>query len=131
MSKYAYHRDGTLPRDEALFVFGSNLAGRHGKGAALVAKNRFKAKRGVGEGRTGHTYAIPTKNGDLEVLTLKQIRRSVKLFREYTKQHKELTFFVTRVGCGLAAYEDEQVAPMFRGATRRCSFPIEWKSYLE
>lgn len=133
MSKYRYHKDGTLPKDDSLFVFGSNLSGRHGRGAALVARNRFKARYGIGVGRTGQAYAIPTKDSDkyLTVLSLKRIRFFIRQFREHTKQNREETYFVTRVGCGLAQYSDEQIASLFRGATRRCSFPIEWKPFLE
>ena len=131
ITKYRYHSDGSVPNDDAIFVFGSNLAGRHGRGAALVAKRSFNAKRWVGQGRTGHAYAIPTKDADLQVLSLRAIRKHVRAFREYTKQHKELTFFITRIGCGLAGHPDAEIARMFRGATRRCSFPLNWKPFLE
>lgn len=131
MNKYHYHKDGTVPKNGAIFVFGSNTAGRHGKGAALAAKEKFGARRGIGEGLTGNAYGIPTKNGSLEVLSLKRIRAGVRRFREHTKRNKEETYFVTRVGCGLADYKDSQIAPFFRGATRRCSFPMEWKEWLE
>lgn len=129
--KYRYHKDGTLPQDDATLVFGSNLAGRHGKGAALIAKRKFRAVYGVGEGKTGNAYAIPTKDEYLRTLSLKRIRKAVRRFREYTKQNREETFFVMRVGCMLAGYKDSEIAPLFRGATRRCNFPIEWKEYLE
>lgn len=131
MNRHTYHRDGTLPKGDEIFVFGSNLAGRHGKGAALVAKKKFYAKQFVCYGRTGYAFALPTKNHQLETLSLREIHKWVRQFRDYAKEHKELTFFVTRVGCGLAGYKDSQIAPMFRGATRRCNMPLEWKEYLE
>ena len=131
-SKYRYHTDGAKPVGEEIFVFGSNTAGRHGKGAALTAKRKYGAVYGVGEGRTGNAYGIPTKEGgSLNRLGLKRIRLGVKRFRKYTKENKELTFFITRVGCGHAGYTDKDIAVMFRGASIRCRFPIEWKEYLE
>lgn len=130
-TRYHYHVDRTVPKNGAVFVFGSNTAGRHGKGAALKARNSFGAVYGVGEGLTGNAYAIPTKDGALTVLSLKKIHKAVKRFREHTKRNRHETYFVTRVACELAGYTDAQIAPMFRGATRRCSFPIEWKEWLE
>lgn len=135
-TKYKYHKDKTLPEDdEEIFVFGSNLSGIHGGGAAKVARFRFGAKLGQGMGRMGNSYGIPTKGfieGDfIPTLTLKQIRRYVKEFREHTKRNKHETYFVTRIACGIAGYKDSQIAPMFRGATKRCNFPKEWKEYLE
>lgn len=67
MESITFHIDGTLPTGDAIFVFGSNLAGRHGKGAALIARQRFGAVYGVGEGFTGNAYAIPTKDQNLRV----------------------------------------------------------------
>lgn len=131
MSKYRYHEDLELPTDDAILVFGSNLAGRHGAGCAQVALRRFGAVYGVGVGRTGQCYALPTKDVNLRLLGMKLMRQFVREFREHTKQHKHETYFVTRIACGLAGYEDADIAPMFRGATRRCDFPIEWKEYLE
>lgn len=130
--KYRYHEDGTLPTDgRTIFVFGSNLAGRHGKGAALVARRSFGAQYGNGEGPQGWSYAIPTKDEKLRVLHLSHITRSIEEFREHTKRNKHETYFVTRVGCGLAGFNDKTIALRFRGATRRCSFPIQWKEWLE
>lgn len=131
MDKYRYHKDGTLPLGDEILVFGSNLAGRHGAGAARVAMLRFGAKYGVGVGRTGQAYALPTKDVNLRLLGMKLMREFVQEFREHTKKNKHETYFITRVACGLAGYEDADIAPMFRGATRRCNFPIEWRVYLE
>ncbi|MET0980365.1 MAG: hypothetical protein ABWX90_03855, partial [Candidatus Saccharimonadales bacterium] len=107
--------------DEEILVFGSNLSGAHGWGAALIARKRFNAQLGVSSGRTGNAYAIPTKgrmkNKYLPTLSLKEIRKSVREFREHTKRNKHEIYFVTRVACGLAGYKDSEIAPMFRGAT--------------
>ena len=131
MDKYRYHKDGTLPEDEAILVFGSNLAGRHGAGCAVVARKRFGAVYGVGIGRTGRCYALPTKSENLRLLGMKRMQEFIQEFREHTKCNKHETYFVTRVACRLAGYEDADIAPLFRGATRRCNFPIDWKEYVE
>lgn len=110
-----------------IFVFGSNLAGRHGKGAALCAKNRHGAIYGVGEGRQGNSYAIPTKDKNLKTLSLDKIEDHVKTFIEYAKNNPELTFEVTRVGCGLAGYTDSDIKPMFKDNPDNCHLPDWWR----
>ena len=136
---YKYHKDGTLPQNGEVFVFGSNLAGIHGAGAAKVAQERFGAIYGNGVGpQTEHrSYAIPTKGFDLRFpLSLSQIKYHIDQFVEYTQDLQAIAhiqhpgFFVTRVGCGLAGYRDEEIAPLFRNA-KNCSFAEQWKPYLE
>lgn len=124
-----FHRDGSLPTDDSIFVFGSNIAGIHGAGAARVAREKFGAKLLMGRGITGHSYAIPTKDADLECLGLTDIEKYVNQFVACTRQNPHLSFFVTRVGCGLAGNRDCDIAPMFRGAIN-CSFPQQWEEYL-
>jgi hypothetical protein len=124
------HKDHTTPKYPAIFVFGSNLAGRHGAGAAKIARSRFGAEFGVGQGRTGDAYAIATKNANLCTLTIDDVRYGVDGFLEYARAHLELRFFVTRVGCGLAGLADADIAPMFRGAPDNCDFPEEWEKFL-
>ncbi len=114
-----------------IFVFGSNLAGRHGKGAALHAVREYGAEYGVGEGRTGNAYAIPTKGEKLQVLPVGSIARSVHTFIRYATQHPELTFKVTAIGTGLAGYQHEQMARLFRGVPDNCIMPEEWKGMYE
>ena len=97
-----------------IFVFGSNLAGRHGKGAALEAKNKYAAVYGVGRGRTGNAYALPTKDNNLKPLSLEDIRANIFEFVVYAQQHPEDTFIVTPVGTGLAGYEKIDIAERFR-----------------
>ena len=109
-----------------IFVFGSNLAGRHGKGAALTAKNSFGAQYGVGEGRTGNAYAIPTKDKALIPRSLPKIEQSVIKFLEYARSNPELAFRVTKIGCGLAGYSEQQIKPMFKDAPSNCQLPIGW-----
>ena len=94
-----------------IFVFGSNLAGCHGGGAARIAYEHFGAEWGVGVGPTGKCYAIPTMQGGVDT-----IRPYVDEFIRYAEQHPELTFLVTRIGCGIAGFTDEQIAPLFASA---------------
>jgi hypothetical protein len=109
-----------------IFVFGSNLRGAHGRGAALDAKNLWDAEYGVGEGLTGRAYAIPPKDENLRRRTLFQIRASVDKFKEFARARPEMTFFVTRIGCGLAGYKDDDIGPMFHGSPENCELPPGW-----
>ena len=113
-----------------VFVFGSNLAGRHGKGAAQDARNQFGAEYGVGVGRTGNAYAIPTKDFFIKRLPATAIQNHVNNFIEYAKANPTVCFFLTRIGCGLAGYTDNQIAPMFKGVPKNVIAPEEWKDYL-
>lgn len=122
-----YHQDMTLPQKNEIFVFGSNLAGRHGAGAARVAL-QYGARFGVGVGISKMTYAIPTKNVFLRTLSLKTIQQYVDEFVRLTRV-TDCQWFVTRIGCGLARYQDSEIAPMFKLA-RNCSFAKEWKPFL-
>lgn len=111
-----------------IFVFGSNLSGRHGKGAALTAKLYHGALYGQGIGIQGNSYAIPTKDIYLKPLPLSTIAKYVEDFKEYAKQHPELEFFVTRIGCGLSGYKDKDIAPMFTNSPPNCKLPPTWLS---
>jgi hypothetical protein len=100
-----------------IFVFGSNEAGRHGRGAAKTALS-FGAKYGIGEGLAGHTYGIPTKNKQMQVLSINRIKKYVDTFIEFAKVNPQYTFLVTQIGCGLAGYVPNQIAPLFIEAVR-------------
>ena len=91
-----------------IFVFGSNKEGDHLGGAAAAAAQLFGAQWGVGVGRTGQCYAIPTMDKSLEL-----IAEYVEGFRCYAVCHPELTFYVTPIGCGIAKWTKEQIAPLF------------------
>lgn len=110
-----------------IFVFGSNLAGRHGKGAALHARQEHGAIYGQGVGLQGNSYAIPTKDARLRTLPLSNINRYVEAFLEFADAHSEMTFQVTAIGTGLAGYSHDQIAPMFADAPRNCELPSQWK----
>lgn len=109
-----------------IFVFGSNLAGRHGAGAALYAAKNHGAEYGVGVGRTGNAYGIPTKDRNILTLPLDTIRGYVTEFLEYAINHPELEFQVTKIGCGLAGYTEADISPMFIGAPSNCHLPDGW-----
>ena len=98
-------------RPDEVFVFGSNLAGRHGGGAAWIAYRQFGAILGQGVGQQGQSYAIPTMQGG--VVTIKPY---VDDFIAFAKAHQELFFYVTRIGCGIAGFDDTEIAPLFTGA---------------
>lgn len=122
-------RDG-VPTFETCFVFGSNLAGRHGKGAALNAAEYWQAKYGVGCGPTGWSYAIPTKQNGMphrsDTLGLDEISRQIRIFIDYADEHPKTIFFVTAIGCGLAGYLVEDIAPCFVAAPTNCILPMEF-----
>lgn len=111
-----------------IFVFGSNEAGRHGKGAALTARQQHGARYGQGSGRQGDSYAIPTKDKHLNTLPIEYIKPHVIQFCEYAFDHPELNFYVTRIGCGLAGYKESYIKPLFDnwmdkyGILKNCEF---------
>lgn len=113
-----------------IFVFGSNLAGRHGKGAALHAFLHHGAKRGVGKGPQGNAYAIPTKDRFLQPLPLSEIEKHVKEFLDYAQANGNLRFCVTAIGTGLAGYSHAEIAPFFVGVSSNCTMPKEWVDIL-
>jgi len=97
--------------ENEIFVFGSNLLGLHAGGAARVAHTQFGAEWGNGDGIMGQSYAIPTMQGGVET-----IAPYVDKFIEYAKNHSELTFYVTKIGCGIAGFSEEEIAPLFKNA---------------
>jgi len=113
--------------ESRVFVFGSNLAGRHGAGAALFAHQHHGAVYGLGKGPQGNSYAIPTKDFQLKTLPLEQIKAYVTEFLFYARLRPDLTFEVTRIGCGLAGYKDEDISPMFQDAPENCILPESWR----
>ena len=95
-------------KEDEVFVFGSNLEGLHGGGAARVACKHFGAIMGQGVGMQGKSYAIPTMQGGVEA-----IKPFVDQFMKYACEHKNLLFYVTRIGCGIAGFTDAEIAPLF------------------
>lgn len=98
-------------KESEIFVFGSNLEGMHGGGAAYIAYEKFGAIWGQGVGLQGQSYGIPTMHGGVGV-----IKPYVDEFINFAKSHPELKFLVTRIGCGIAGFRDEEIAPLFKDA---------------
>ena len=94
-----------------IFVFGSNLKGMHGGGAAYIAYRKFGAIIGQGVGLQGQSYAIPTMQGGVET-----IKPYVDEFILFAKEHQDMTFLVTRIGCGIAGFTDDEISPLFEKA---------------
>jgi len=113
--------------DPRIFVFGSNVAGLHGGGAAWYAKNKLGAEWGVGEGLTGQTYALPTCYYPGEPVTYEELMVYVQNFIEFATAHLDLTFFVSAVGCGIAGFSESEVAPLFKDAPGNCDLPPDWR----
>ena len=108
--RFTPERISELAENE-IFVFGSNLAGAHGGGAARLAYRKFGAVWGEGVGLHGQTYAIPTMQGGVQT-----IKPYVDEFIRFAKEHPSLTFLVTRIGCGIAGFQDRDIAPLFKAA---------------
>lgn len=98
-------------KDNEIFVFGSNLQGSHGGGAAAIAAQKFGAIWGQGVGLQGQSYGIPTMHGGVA-----EIRPYIDEFIEFAKQNPNLVFLVTRIGCGIAGFTEEEMAPLFADA---------------
>jgi hypothetical protein len=111
----------------AVFVFGSNERGIHGAGAARAALLLYGAKRGIGEGPQGRSYALPTMAEIGEPLSLAEIDGRVGAFLAYASAHPDKVFVLTRVGCGIAGYSDSQIAPLFANAPSNVILPSEWE----
>ena len=115
-------------KENEIFVFGSNLAGMHGGGAARIARLHFGAVMGKGVGLQGQSYAIPTMQGGVET-----IRPYVDDFIDFAKHHPELRFLVTPIGCGIAGFEAEDIAPLFEEAKemKNISLPESFWEVIE
>ena len=115
-------------KENEIFVFGSNLAGMHGGGAARIARLHFGAVMGKGVGLQGQSYAIPTMQGGVET-----IRPYVNDFLDFAKHHPEMQFLVTPIGCGIAGFEAEDIAPLFEKAKqiKNISLPESFWEVIE
>ena len=115
-------------KENEIFVFGSNLAGAHAGGAARIALEKFGAVWGQGVGLQGRSYAIPTMQGGVET-----IKPYVNEFIDYAYHHSELIFLVTRIGCGIAGFTKEDIAPLFGPAVnlQNVILPKDFADYLD
>lgn len=136
----SFHQDMTHPenRRDWVWVFGSNLKGVHGAGAARVALDEYGAKMGQGVGFQGRSYAIPTKNKEIKTLALDVIRSYVDDFFDYVDVAGDgKRYWITSIGCGLAGFKEFQIAPMFQSnilereyISSDLSFPHEWQPFI-
>ncbi len=117
--------------DKAIFVFGSNEAGRHGAGAAKFARDKMGAINGQGKGLQGQSYAIPTKDVNLNTLPIERVIEYIDIFKEYANAHPELIFQITKIGCGLAGFKDEDIRPWFFPLPSNCHLPGVWSWNIE
>lgn len=142
MRKYHNGQFDPIADKGKVFVFGSNLLGLHGGGAAAFAMQYCDAVWGIGQGfqqkvSMGHLptttgcYALPTKYHPGESMRITEVICAIMLFLAYARTAKDKTFFVTRVGCGLAGFTDEEIAPAFFNAPDNCILPPEWEDFLE
>jgi hypothetical protein len=107
-------------KENEVFVFGSNRQSKHGKGAALTARNKFGAIYGQSQGLQGQSYAIITKElrKDYQPVSLQEVKEGVDTFIQFAKDNENLTFYVVELGCNLAYFTVEQIAPLFKSATK-------------
>lgn len=105
-----------------IFVFGSNLAGAHGGGSARHAYENHGARWGCGVGLSGNSYAIPTKDNNIETMPIIAIKTYVEQFIDFAREHPDWTFDIVAIGCGLAGYKPEQIAPLFKNAPSNCFY---------
>lgn len=115
-----------------IFVFGSNELGKHGKGAAKFALELCGAKYGIGYGLQGQSFAIPTKSTPYKTLSISKIKNYVKDFIAFAATHPEMTFLVSKIGCGLAGFDVKEIAPLFKSAIsiRNIHLPAEFWDIL-
>lgn len=113
-----------------IFVFGSNCVGVHGAGAAKYAYQKHGAQWGKSYGLFGSSFAIPTKDRDIQTLPLGVISAFVQGFLAFAYCNPKMTFQVSAIGTGLAGYKHSDIAPLFEGAPLNCVFQIEWERYL-
>lgn len=113
--------------DRLIFVFGSNESGRHGAGAARHAHDYCGAIYGKAVGLQGRSYAIPTKDASIRnTLPIEQIKVYVDEFLAFARLHRDMSFQITPIGCGLAGYQQEEIKPLFDGMPDNCFFSAEW-----
>jgi hypothetical protein len=107
---------GIILKEKEIYVFGSNLKGRHGKGSAKFAADNYGAQEGLHFGLSGQSFAIPTRDKKIKTLALIQIKYFVDRFIDFAKEHQDLTFFVVEIGCMNAGFEPKDIAPLFKEA---------------
>lgn len=128
-----YYQDNAMFHhlaENSVFVFGSNLRGIHGKGAALTARRCFGAQLGVGEGMTGQSYALPTKESPYLTLPLAIIDQHVQRFLLFAQEHQDKKFVISPIGTKNAGYKDADIAPMFQRLPTNCCVTKSWLAFI-
>lgn len=120
-----------LAKDDEIFVFGSNLSGIHGAGAARFAYLNYGAQYGIGIGHVGNSYAIPTKDETINTLPLSRINEYVDKFIMYAVSNPDLIFKLTPIGCGLAGYSESDIAPMFKYVPNNIILPQSFIDFFD
>jgi len=110
-----------------IFVFGSNQLGAHAGGAARLAKEEFGAREGVGEGLTGQSYAFPTLTANFEKVSRASLEASRDRLFAAALQHPDKTFLLTKVGCGIAGFTEDEIRPLFTSAPANVVLPEDWQ----
>ena len=113
-----------------IFVFGSNESGVHGAGAAATAYKSKGARWGKSYGHHGDSFAIPTKDEYIETMPIERVAQYVQGFLAYAKGHRKLKFQITAIGCGLAGFTHQEIAPLFKDAPANCFFDELWRPIL-
>lgn len=113
-----------------IFVFGSNREGRHGKGAAYTALKKYNAVYGQSKGLQGNSYGIITKElrSNFPKVTLQEIQEQVDSFLKFATERQELEFLITKIGCGLAGFKEEEIRPLFNSVPKNCILPDDWSN---
>lgn len=131
-SAHSYYETGDQPDVEHIvWVFGTDLSGKNTRLDARIAAQLFGAEKGVCSGPTGRAYAIATRDAHGRLLPMATIHWDVKAFLTHARKHRETTFWINRIGNGMAGLGDQRIAPLFATATANCRFPIEWRIYIE
>ena len=110
-----------------IFVFGSNQRGAHAGGAARLAKEEFGAQEGVGEGLTGQSYAFPTLTASFEKVSRTSLEASRDRLFATARPHPDKTFLLTKVGCGIAGFTEDEIRPLFKNAPSNIMPPEDWR----
>lgn len=113
---------------KTVYVFSSDLAGRHTRGTALIALREHGAVYGEAVGLRGRSYAIPVRDEQGDPLPLRVITRYVQAFLRFASNHRDLTFQVTRIGCEAGVYSEREMAPLFAQAPLNCLLPRKWRT---
>lgn len=122
--EFEYYRKLMQVRSDTIFVFGSNLQGIHGAGAAYTAYKDYGARMFHAEGIMGRSYALPTVNTVYQPkMDLQDVKKHVDIFKKCADLNSHLVFLVTQIGCGLAGHKVSEVAPMFAECASNCILP--------